>query len=149
MNYHKIIKHDFQNGEGCRVTLFVSGCIHACDGCYNKSTWNPKSGSPFTENVLESILDALDFHDGLSLSGGDPMHHRNRDEIHKLCKAVKERYPDKDIWMWSGYRFEDLKDEPVMAYVDVLIDGKYEKDNTSLLPWRGSDNQRLIKVKEL
>lgn len=149
MNYHKIMKYDFQNGVGCRVALFVSGCIHACDGCYNESTWNPKSGSPFDKDVLESLLDALDFHDGLTLTGGDPMHHRNRAEILNLCKLAKERYPEKNIWMWTGYRFEDIQDDPILGYVDVLIDGKYEKNNKTTKPWRGSDNQRLIHVKEI
>ncbi|WP_348945960.1 anaerobic ribonucleoside-triphosphate reductase activating protein [Chitinibacter sp. FCG-7] len=144
MNYDRYYTHDLVNGPGIRVTLFVTGCTHACPGCYNQSTWDRKSGLPFTAQVQQELLAACEGHDGLSLSGGDPLHTANREAILELCKAFKTRYPDKNIWVWTGYLYEEVRELPVFDYVDVVIDGKYEKENPSTLPWRGSGNQRLI-----
>lgn len=152
-NYHRIYKCDVSNGEGVRVTIFLSGCIHACEGCYNKSTWDPKSGLELTDEIIERLLNDCATHDGLSISGGDPLHRRNRDIVLRICRDFKSRYPEKNIWIWTGFKFEDVQDDPIVnrifELVDVVIDGKYEKDNPTQKPWRGSDNQRLIKVKEL
>lgn len=144
MNYDRIYTCDLVNGEGIRVTLFVTGCLHACPGCYNRSTWDRKSGQPFTAEVREKLLDACASHDGLSLSGGDPLHPHNRPAILELCQAFKQRYPDKDIWLWTGYLYEEVADLDIMRWVDVVIDGKFEQDNPTTEPWRGSANQRLI-----
>ncbi|WP_157669458.1 anaerobic ribonucleoside-triphosphate reductase activating protein [Chitinibacter sp. GC72] len=144
MNYDRYYTHDLVNGPGIRVTLFVTGCSHACPGCYNPSTWDRKSGLPFTSQVQQELLDACEEHDGLSLSGGDPLHTANREAILELCQAFKTRYPDKNIWLWTGYLYEEVRKLAVFEYVDVVIDGKYEKENPSTLPWRGSGNQRMV-----
>lgn len=149
MNYDRFYTCDLVNGEGIRVTLFVTGCLHACEGCYNRSTWDRKAGSPFTAAVQEQVLQACATHDGLSLSGGDPLFPLNRPAILELCREFKRRYPDKDIWLWTGYRHEDVADLEILNYVDVLIDGKYEKDRPTTQPWRGSANQRLIHLAEV
>lgn len=152
-NYHQIYECDLSNGEGVRVTLFLSGCIHACKGCYNPETWNPKLGKELTDEIIEGILDKCAYHSGLSLSGGDPLHLRNRSAVLDVCRRFKQRYPDKDIWMWTGYKFEDVKQDPtvreIFELIDVVIDGKYEQDNPTVKPWRGSDNQRKIDIKTM
>lgn len=146
MNYDRYYTHDLVNGEGIRVTLFVTGCAHACAGCYNESTWDRKAGLPFTAQTQQELLDACENHDGLSLSGGDPLLPANRDAILTLCQAFKQRYPNKNIWLWTGYVYEEIAELDILHYVDVLIDGKYEQDKPTSLPWRGSENQRLIKL---
>lgn len=147
MNYDRYYTCDVVNGEGLRVTLFVTGCEHACPGCHNSSCWNRKAGKPFTDEVRDKVLDLCADHDGLSLSGGDPLLPANREAIADLCRRFRQRYPEKDIWMWTGYLYEDVKDLPLLADVDVLIDGPYRKDLPNTLPWRGSDNQRLFRLK--
>jgi anaerobic ribonucleoside-triphosphate reductase activating protein len=122
--------------------------VHACEGCHNKSLWSPKSGSPLTEEVICEIIEKLKLHDGLSLSGGDPLHPVNRQATLDLVQRVKSAYPEKTIWMWTGYVYSDVKDLEVMKHIDVLIDGKYEKDNPTKKLWRGSDNQVLIRLKQ-
>lgn len=146
MNYDRYYTHDLVNGPGIRVTLFVTGCTHACPGCYNESTWDRKSGFPFTSQVQQELLDACEGHDGLSLSGGDPLHPANREGILELCKAFKTRYPDKNIWLWTGYLFEEVQKIEALEYVNTVIDGKFELDNVSSQPWRGSTNQRLYHI---
>lgn len=148
MHYHKYHQVDVVNGPGTRCTLFVSGCEHNCRGCYNKSTLNPTSGHPFTQELEDQII--ADLNDtrikrrGLSLSGGDPLHPANVEAILKLVKRVREECEGKDIWMWTGYELANLTDtqKVVVAYVDTLIDGKFEQDlyDPELL-WRGSSNQ--------
>ncbi|WP_027468363.1 anaerobic ribonucleoside-triphosphate reductase activating protein [Deefgea rivuli] len=149
MNFDRYYTHDLVNGEGIRVTLFVMGCLHACAGCYNESTWDRKSGLPFTAQAQQELLDACENHDGLSLSGGDPLHPANRDAILELCKAFKQRYPDKNIWLWTGYVYEEIAELEILEYVDVIIDGKYEQDQPTSLPWRGSRNQRLMPLLQI
>lgn len=152
-NYHRYYTCDLSNGNGVRVTLFLSGCSHGCKGCYNTATWNPNSGEPLTNEIIERILDECDSHTGLSITGGDPLYVRNRSTVLDVCRRFKRRYPEKDIWLWTGYRVEDIRTDPIVSdifkYVDVVIDGKYERDNPTQKPWRGSDNQRLIYTSEL
>lgn len=143
--YAKYINCDLVNGTGVRCTLFFTGCSHGCKGCYNRSIWNPNTGEPITEELIEKILDDLEFRSGLSLSGGDPLHPRNIKTATEICRRVKERYPDKNIWLWTGYkldsdRFRGLK---IFRYLDIVIDGKYERDRPTDKPFRGSDNQRM------
>jgi len=143
MNYSEIFYNDFVNGEGCRIALFVSGCSHACEGCYNKATWNPKAGQPFDIAIESKIFSAMTNHDGLSLSGGDPLHKKNYPHILRLCRTFKAQFPTKDIWLWTGDLFSTIPKE-LLSCLDVVIDGEYEKDNTPCTkPWRGSNNQKL------
>jgi anaerobic ribonucleoside-triphosphate reductase activating protein len=144
MNYDRYYTCDVVNGEGLRVTLFVTGCEHACPGCYNTSCWNRLAGKPFTAEVRDRLLDLCGDHDGLSLSGGDPLLPANREAIADLCRRFKDRYPHKDIWLWTGYLYEEVEGLEWLRDVDVLIDGPYRQDLPTMLPWRGSDNQRLL-----
>ena len=153
MNYHKYYPLDVVNGEGARCTLFVSGCEHKCVGCHNASTIKPESGHPYTQELEDQIIEDLGdtriFRDGLSLSGGDPLFPGNLENVGRLVRRVKETYPEKDIWLWTGYVHEELseKQKEVVRYVDVLIDGPYVQAERDLaLPWRGSRNQRVIKL---
>ncbi len=152
MNYHQYYPVDVVNGEGTRCVLFVSGCEHKCVGCHNASTIKPDSGHPYTEELEQQILrdlgDTRIYRDGLSLSGGDPLYPGNLNDIGRLVRRVKECYPDKNIWMWTGYTLENLTDaqRDVVRYVDVLVDGPYiqaERDMTQ--PWMGSRNQRILR----
>ncbi|MBG2914938.1 anaerobic ribonucleoside-triphosphate reductase-activating protein [Proteus cibarius] len=154
MNYHQYYPVDVVNGPGTRCTLFVAGCIHQCRGCYNKSTWSLTSGKPFTQEVEDQII--ADLQDdrikrqGLSLSGGDPLHPQNLSAILKLVKRVKTECPEKDIWVWTGYLLADLTPEQqeVVNFINVLIDGKFVQElyDPALL-WRGSSNQVIHKLK--
>ena len=154
MNYLQYYPIDVVNGVGTRCTLFVSGCEHFCKGCHNSSSWDAAGGHPFTTEMEDLIIkdlgDTRIHRDGLSLSGGDPLFPGNIDAILKLVQRVKAEYPDKDIWLWTGYTLETLTDcqREIMDYVDVLIDGKFELDKRDLsLAWRGSSNQRVIHLK--
>lgn len=146
MNYDRYYTCDMVNGEGLRVTLFVTGCAHACPGCYNSSTWNRLAGKPFTDTVRERLLADCANHDGLSLSGGDPLLPANREAVAALCRLFKQRYPDKDIWLWTGYLYEEVQHLELLRDVDVLIDGPYLQDRPTTRAWRGSANQRLIRL---
>jgi len=155
MNFHKYYPIDVVNGEGTRCTLFVSGCIHQCRGCYNQSTWRIDSGSPFTEDDEQRIIDDLNDQDikrqGLSLSGGDPLHPLNLSSILKLVKRIKSECLGKDIWLWTGYEKSDLnlEQQEVISYIDVLIDGKFEQERKDpSLKWRGSSNQIIYRFKQ-
>ena len=148
MNYSKYYPIDVLNGEGTRCTLFVSGCIHNCKGCYNQSTWSPDAGDLFTEQLADQII--LDLNDtrikkqGLTLSGGDPLHPANVAEVLKLVKRVKVECTGKDIWMWTGYLLAELNEDQrqIVDLIDVLIDGKFEQDLADPnLAWCGSSNQ--------
>lgn len=143
MNYMKIDPCDMNNGDGVRVSLFVSGCSHGCDGCFNVEAWKYNAGEPFTEETLEKLLSycAEDSISGLTLLGGDPLAPRNVETITMICKEFKRRFPNKDIWMWTGYTYSQVSGTEVLNYVDYLIDGKYEKDLPTKKPYRGSDNQ--------
>ncbi|OCF97081.1 anaerobic ribonucleoside-triphosphate reductase-activating protein [Gilliamella sp. wkB308] len=154
MNYHRYYPVDVVNGEGTRCTLFVAGCVHQCRGCYNKSTWSLDSGLPFTQSVEDQIIKDLQDTEikrqGLSLSGGDPLHPQNVPTILKLVKRVKTECENKDIWLWTGYKLDELtaEQQAVIPYIDVLIDGKFiqEQADPKLL-WRGSSNQIIYRFK--
>lgn len=154
MNYHRYYPVDVVNGEGTRCTLFVAGCVHQCPGCYNKSTWGINSGKPFTQSLEDQIIKDLQDTEikrqGLSLSGGDPLHPKNVPTILKLVKRVKAECDNKDIWLWTGYKLNELTDEQqsIVPYIDVLIDGKFVQDLADpKLLWRGSSNQIIHRFK--
>lgn len=151
MRYHDIKTADMLNGSGIRVTLFVAGCSHHCKECHNPITWDIKGGILFDEKAKQELFEELekDYHKGVTFSGGDPLHPNNRADITELAKEIKEKYPEKDIWLYTGFTYEEIKDVGVMDYVDVLVDGKFKmelKDNN--YHWAGSTNQRVIDVKE-
>ena len=155
MNYHNYYSVDVVNGPGTRCTLFVSGCVHQCRGCYNQSTWRLDAGHVYTQEMEDQII--ADLNDsrikrrGLSLSGGDPLHPANVPAILQLVQRVHAECPGKDIWLWSGYRLEELdpQQKAVLEYVDVVVDGKFEKElHDPELIWRGSSNQVIHYLKE-
>ncbi|MGL5335535.1 MAG: anaerobic ribonucleoside-triphosphate reductase-activating protein [Enterovibrio sp.] len=155
MNYQKYYPIDVVNGPGTRCTLFVSGCEHQCKGCYNQSTWPVDSGQPFSKELETQIINDLKDQRirrrGLSISGGDPLHPANVATILQLVQRVKKECPDKDIWLWSGYRYFELThmQHAVLSYVDVFIDGKFIKSQADpRLLWRGSSNQIVHQLTE-
>lgn len=151
MNYAKINRCDLANGAGVRVSLFVSGCCHHCKGCFNQAAWDYDYGEPFTDKSFAKIItEAESKHiKGLSVLGGEPLDERNRDCVLNICKDFNTIFRgDKDIWLYTGYVYDDIKDLPVMQYIDVLVDGPYVEELRDLsLPFRGSSNQRIIDVK--
>lgn len=151
MRYHDITKCDMLNGDGLRVVLWVSGCSHNCKGCHNPITHDPNDGLIFDDIALNELILALspDFIEGLTLSGGDPLFPGNRDEILALCKKVKEIFPNKNIWLYTGYLYEEICDLEILDYIDVLLDGPFKMELLSPnKKWVGSSNQRVIDVKE-
>lgn len=146
MNYMKLETCNLVNGEGARVVLWVAGCSHYCDGCHNIETWNPNAGYKFTNDTLNKLLEYLSdkYIDGLTISGGDPLFDDNFEEVLEICKAVKKEFPQKNIWLWTGFTLKQLIDtnkDEIFQYIDYLIDGKYEKDKPTSKKYRGSDNQ--------
>ena len=129
----------------------MQGCSFHCKDCFNSETWDFKAGKEFNDDVINKVLDlaSLPHIVGLSILGGEPMHPHNREGTIKLAKAFKKRYPNKDIWVWSGYLFDELKDIEGLSYIDTLVDGRFvlEKANPTL-KFRGSSNQRVIDVKK-
>ena len=160
MNYATIKNNDIANGPGVRVSLFVSGCTHHCPGCFNEVAWDFDYGQPFTQETIDAIISMLKpaHIKGLTLLGGEPFEPQNQPDLVNLLRQVKEHYPEKSIWAYSGYLFErDIlagRLGPVeitreyLSYLDVLVDGPFVLSRKNLsLRFRGSDNQRLIDVK--
>lgn len=145
MNFHGITNVSFVNGEGARTVLWVAGCEHHCDGCQNAYTWDPDGGVLFDIKAAGYLLHCLKkpYIDGLTLSGGDPMHPANR-KVVGLIAEYSKKITRKSIWMYTGYLYEEIKGEPIMQYIDVVVDGKYDKTRPPAL-YRGSDNQRIIR----
>lgn len=157
MRYNKIRKMDISDGEGIRVSLFVQGCEFHCKGCFNPETWNFQEGKEFTTDTLNTLLGLCDNEriKGLSILGGEPMHPKNRKVVIDIMRAFKFRFPNKDIWMWTGYTLEELLNEDrenietMMLYLDYLVDGQFQIEKRNLkLKWKGSENQRVIDVQK-
>lgn len=150
MRYHNITKDDMLNGDGLRVVLWVSGCSHCCKECHNPITWDPNSGLPFDDAAKQEIFEQLDkdYISGITFSGGDPLHFANRGDVAELMKEIKEKYPHKTIWLYTGSLWDEIYMEDYMQYVDVCVDGEFriDKKDTKLM-WKGSSNQRVIDVK--
>lgn len=160
MNYAQLKKRDIANGTGVRVSLFVSGCTHHCNGCFNPETWDFKYGQPFEKECEDEVMAFLEpsYIRGLTVLGGEPMEPANQTALLPFIKKVKERYPEKDIWFYTGYTFEsDLQNDgravcdatfELLSYIDVLVDGEFEIDKKNFrLRFRGSENQRIIDLK--
>ena len=161
MNYGEIKKYDIADGPGVRVSLFVSGCTHFCEGCFNSQTWDFNFGKPFTEETEEEILKAMSpsHISGFTLLGGEPFEPQNQKVIVELLRKIKKAYPDKNIWCYTGYLFDrDLLGESrarceytdeMLSMIDVLVDGEFIAEKRNLmLNFRGSSNQRIILVQQ-
>lgn len=150
MKYGRIKRISTENGIGCRTSLFVSGCRRHCRNCQNAEAWSFDYGEEFTEDIEEYILMSLEpwYVDGLSVLGGEPLEPENMAVLLPFLQKVRARYPGKDIWLYTGFTYEDVKDLPILRYVDILVDGEYIDDLRDLtLAFRGSSNQRIIKLK--
>ena len=151
MYYHDITKDDMKNGEGLRVVLWVSGCDHKCEGCQNPITWNPNDGVLFDEAAKAELYAQLEktYISGITFSGGDPLYDANREEVTALAKEITERFPEKTIWLYTGYYYEEVKHLEIMKYIDVLVDGPYEQEKRDdKLHWCGSSNQHVLYLKQ-
>lgn len=151
MRYNKIRKMDISNGPGVRVSIFMQGCHFHCKDCFNSETWDFNGGKEYTDETINRVLELCekDYIVGLSILGGEPLHPKNIDGTTKLAKTFKEKFPNKNIWMWTGFLFENVKDNEVFKYIDTLIDGQFKTELFDpRLKWKGSSNQRVIDVKK-
>lgn len=160
MNYLKIEHEDVCNGIGLRCVIWFTSCSHKCLGCFNKESWNPNNGVPFNEVAKKEIFDELskDYISGVTLTGGDPLHENNINEILSLVDEIHIAFPSKTIWLWTGYLWEEIwednncinkKRQDIISLCDVIIDGEYVEEKRDVsLKWRGSSNQRVIDVKK-
>ena len=160
MNYHNILHDDMMNGEGLRTVLFLSGCSHKCKGCQNPETWLPYSGIKFDDAAKKEIFEQLDkdYIHGITFSGGDPLHEANLQEVFDLITEIRKKHPNKTIWLYSGYTFEeifnaggefwvDIVRRQTVKCLDVFVDGQFIKDLLSpQAQWVGSSNQRVIDI---
>ena len=151
MNYHNITKDDMLNGDGLRTVLWVSGCNHHCKNCQNPQTWNKDSGIPFDLDTIFEIWKQLDksYISGITFSGVDHLFPDNLEIVCEISALIKDCHPTKTQWLYTGYKWEEIKDLPIMEYLDVIIDGQYEDSKRDItLKWRGSSNQRVIDVQK-
>ncbi|MCR5655269.1 MAG: anaerobic ribonucleoside-triphosphate reductase activating protein [Lachnospiraceae bacterium] len=149
MRYHNITKDDMLNGDGLRVVLWVAGCSHCCKDCQNPITWDPNGGLLFDDAAKEELFHQLEkpYISGITFSGGDPLHEANRYGVKQLMTEIREKYPDKTIWLYTGDVWDNLKDDPIVEQIDVLVDGEFMCDlRDPKLLWKGSSNQRVIDV---
>ena len=151
MRYHNITKDDMLNGDGLRVVLWVSGCAHACKNCQNPVTWDPNDGVEFDESAKDEIFEQLskDYTNGITFSGGDPLHPANVETITALAKEIREKFPEKTQWLYTGSVWDEIKELEIAQYLDVVVDGEYiEAERDPKLHWKGSANQNVIDVQD-
>ena len=151
MRFNRIRKMDISNGPGVRVTIFMQGCPFHCKNCFNPETWDFNDGNPFDDETIDEVLKLCEMSHiaGLSILGGEPMHPKNIDGTLKLAKAFKENFPNKTLWSWTGFTYEQIKDKEVFNYIDVLVDGRFVDElRNPNLKWKGSSNQRVIDIKK-
>ncbi len=155
MKYHNITHDDMLNGEGLRVVLWLSGCEHLCEGCQNAFTSNYNGGLDFDITAKEELFSSLkkDYVSGITLSGGDPLYHANREGLVSLIKEIKETFPNKTIWLYTGYVYEEIIKKNILGdninYIDVLVDGKFVQKLSDIhYKWAGSTNQKVIDIKK-
>ena len=159
MNYGEIKFYDIADGTGVRTSLFVSGCRNCCEDCFNRETWSFSYGKPYTQETENAIIESLkpDYIAGLSILGGEPFEKENQPEVLKLVARAKKECPDKSVWIYSGFTFEELLGgsrasgqtaEEILKLADVLVDGRFDKTKKNVsLKFRGSENQRIIDLK--
>lgn len=150
MRYHNITKDDMLNGDGLRAVLWVAGCTHQCKNCHNPVTWDIQGGVEFDREAKEELFEELGkpYISGLTLSGGDPLHPENREPVEKLVAEIREKFPDKTIWMYTGFLWDEVSTLNAVKNIDVLVDGRFiEELKDTSLKWRGSLNQQVIDVK--
>lgn len=151
MRYHNITKDDMLNGDGLRVVLWTAGCSHCCPKCQNPVTWDPDGGLLFDEAAKEELFDELrkSYISGVTFSGGDPLYLGTRADLLELIKEIKEKFPSKTMWLYTGYLWEEVKNLELVSYLDVLVDGEFVYDQLDVtLKWKGSANQRVIDVQK-
>ena len=152
MRYNKIRKMDISNGPGVRVSIFMQGCTFNCKNCFNPETHDFNGGQELTDKVIDHILELAqkEYIEGLSILGGEPLHPNNIDASTKLAKKFKETQPEKTIWVWTGFNYENnLKDKEILKYIDYLVDGQFiEEQKNPKLKYAGSSNQRVIDIKK-
>lgn len=151
MHYHNITKDDMLNGDGLRAVLWLAGCEHACIGCHNPITWDVNGGIEFDNTARNELFDLLekDYISGVTFSGGDPLHPANINEVSLLISEIKETFPEKTIWLYTGYDWDEIKMFPFIKNIDVLVDGEFIQElKDEKLHWKGSSNQHVIDVKK-
>lgn len=151
MNYFQITKCDMLNGDGIRVVLWVAGCSHHCKGCQNAYTWDANAGLPFTDDTKKELFEAIaqDYISGVTFSGGDPLFVSNRAVVAGLIREIKQQFPNRTIWLYTGFTYEELKSfpeiQPVLDDIDVIVDGKFVESLKDVdYKWAGSTNQRVL-----
>lgn len=154
MRYAQIRRMDISNGSGIRVSIFVQGCDFHCKNCFNSDTWSFDGGKEFTEEEMKRLLGLCESEhvEGLSILGGEPLHPKNVETVIEICRRFKELYPNKTIWLWTGFTIERLNDtqKEVLRYIDVLVDGQFVDELKDFrLEYRGSSNQRVIEIGKL
>lgn len=151
MQYHNITKDDMLNGDGLRVVLWVAGCTHGCKECQNPVTWDPNGGLLFDERTKEELFEQLEksYISGITYSGGDPLYVGNREAITALAKEIREKFPEKTQWLYTGYEWNQIQNEAIIPYLDVVVDGRFEvEQKDTKLHWKGSANQKVIDVQD-